>query len=378
MSIESLAAPALPRITAGFLAAVEVTPTTVPTTQPDTVGTMLFLAVLLAIGLATAGGVGVFRRFSIADAPERLAVDRPAWPAAVALVVGLAAWLGLQVGYGFYRAAEWGAAGNAQPMSAADFTAADYAWLATIPAAAGFLAFLVADALCGRLHRPLGYAPPRVPAGIALGVVGAIIILPVVLVASNLLEWLYHTVGYEHPTEHDLLRVMTDADQRTRLLLIVGAAVGAPVFEEMLFRGHLQTLFVWLFDRITRPRRPAEGFPVIEGPPPLPPLAAAPVERPDYATHASPLPPPPVPMAVLPLEPELPNPRRDARVRWAAVVVASLLFAIVHPLWTVPLIFVLSLGLGYAYERTGNLWVPIVIHAIFNGSQTLIFLGMRE
>ena len=28
----------------------------------------------------------------------------------------------------------------------------------------------------------------------------------------------------------------------------------------------------------------------------------------------------------------------------------------------------------YAYERTGNLWVPILIHAAFNTSSTLVFL----
>jgi membrane protease YdiL (CAAX protease family) len=39
-----------------------------------------------------------------------------------------------------------------------------------------------------------------------------------------------------------------------------------------------------------------------------------------------------------------------------------------------PLIFVLSLCLGYAYERTGNLWVPITIHALFNTIETVYSL----
>ena len=45
------------------------------------------------------------------------------------------------------------------------------------------------------------------------------------------------------------------------------------------------------------------------------------------------------------------------------------------PPWMAPLIFVLSLCLGYAYERTGNLWVSIIIHAAFNTTSTVIFLN---
>jgi membrane protease YdiL (CAAX protease family) len=61
-------------------------------------------------------------------------------------------------------------------------------------------------------------------------------------------------------------------------------------------------------------------------------------------------------------------------MRWLAVVITSVIFAVVHPLWMAPLIFVLSICLGYAYERTGNLWVPIVMHALFNTSSTIVFL----
>ena len=63
--------------------------------------------------------------------------------------------------------------------------------------------------------------------------------------------------------------------------------------------------------------------------------------------------------------------------RWAAVVVTSALFALVHAAWSAPPIFILSVGLGYAYERTGNLWVPITMHLLFNAIQTLFFLNLR-
>ena len=54
---------------------------------------------------------------------------------------------------------------------------------------------------------------------------------------------------------------------------------------------------------------------------------------------------------------------------FGCLLAASILFALVHPLPTFPPIFFLSLCLGYVYERTGNLWASIFIHAIFNGSQ---------
>ena len=31
-----------------------------------------------------------------------------------------------------------------------------------------------------------------------------------------------------------------------------------------------------------------------------------------------------------------------------------------------PTLFTLSLALGYIYERTGNLWAAVSLHAIFN------------
>jgi membrane protease YdiL (CAAX protease family) len=53
---------------------------------------------------------------------------------------------------------------------------------------------------------------------------------------------------------------------------------------------------------------------------------------------------------------------------WLAIGATSLLFAMVHgnPTHWPPL-FVLSLGLGYSYEKSGSLWRPIFMHALFNG-----------
>jgi membrane protease YdiL (CAAX protease family) len=63
-----------------------------------------------------------------------------------------------------------------------------------------------------------------------------------------------------------------------------------------------------------------------------------------------------------------------AAARWGAIVLTSLCFAAIHPgLWMMPPIFFLSLCVGYAYERTGNLWAPITMHAVFNTTSTILY-----
>jgi membrane protease YdiL (CAAX protease family) len=64
--------------------------------------------------------------------------------------------------------------------------------------------------------------------------------------------------------------------------------------------------------------------------------------------------------------------------RWLAILIASFAFTLVHgALWLAPPIFLLSLCLGYAYDRTRNLWVSILIHASFNAASVAMFLFLR-
>jgi membrane protease YdiL (CAAX protease family) len=54
--------------------------------------------------------------------------------------------------------------------------------------------------------------------------------------------------------------------------------------------------------------------------------------------------------------------------RWFSAVFTSLIFAIIHfHVGSAPQLFLLGMGLAIAYEQTGSLLVPIVMHAIFNG-----------
>ncbi|RME38375.1 MAG: CPBP family intramembrane metalloprotease, partial [Planctomycetota bacterium] len=54
--------------------------------------------------------------------------------------------------------------------------------------------------------------------------------------------------------------------------------------------------------------------------------------------------------------------------RWAAIVIAAAMFGGVHftQPHAVPALIALGLVLGYAYECSGALWTPVVLHALFN------------
>lgn len=61
---------------------------------------------------------------------------------------------------------------------------------------------------------------------------------------------------------------------------------------------------------------------------------------------------------------------------WLAIFIASILFALMHP-WQHWLgIFALSVGMGYAYERSGSLFRPIFMHILFNTASVVTALLM--
>lgn len=64
--------------------------------------------------------------------------------------------------------------------------------------------------------------------------------------------------------------------------------------------------------------------------------------------------------------------REFTRQPWLTLVITACAFAYMHQAWSWPAIFVLAICLGYAYERTGNLWTCIFMHAIFNGTELIL------
>ena len=61
---------------------------------------------------------------------------------------------------------------------------------------------------------------------------------------------------------------------------------------------------------------------------------------------------------------------------WVAIVLTSTLFCLVHmPQWhTMGALFALSVVLGYNYERCGRLYPAILIHALFNAGNIVIWM----
>jgi membrane protease YdiL (CAAX protease family) len=65
--------------------------------------------------------------------------------------------------------------------------------------------------------------------------------------------------------------------------------------------------------------------------------------------------------------------RYTTKMPWLAIPLASACWALIHePFERLP-IFFLGLCLGYIYERTGNLWMCIVVHSLFNLTSIVIF-----
>jgi len=158
------------------------------------------------------------------------------------------------------------------------------------------------------------------------GAVGFVVYYPIWLLGAfgiGIIYSFFRVEVQDHATLQALEQLEHHPNVVAQWILILSAAVVAPFAEELFFRGILQTTLV------------QRGFGFL-----LPQLMR--VEG-----RAIPYTPP-------------------AWHRWLAIVVTSVAFACVHEWDAAPMIFVLSLGLGYVYERTGNLWASMTFHFLFN------------
>jgi membrane protease YdiL (CAAX protease family) len=307
-----------------FLAA---TATDVP--AEATTGQMLVSATLVTLaGLALAVPAGVFRRRSVVGPARLLADDESralARGVAMVAVSGMAVWFLSQILLVGHATTGLSPGQRASGDVSALISPAQFAVLATAPALAGLFVLVVGDLMFGRVVvEKLGYLPSRLPGGLVAGTIGIIVVLPLIYACSIVMQLVYTLIGYEHPAAHELLLKLNDtgSDPLARYGLIFGAVLCAPVFEEFLFRGHLQSILLAFFQKFV-------------------PTAPAPPAWP----------------------------------RWAAIFATALLFTVVHAAWTAPPIFLLAVALGYVYERTGNLWAAIVVHALFNGLSTWVYVN---
>jgi membrane protease YdiL (CAAX protease family) len=315
------------------------------------------LYVLAAIGFAVAGLLGLFRGASVYGG--RMSLYPRLVPLAAPFLIGAVTFFLSQVLYLAYVQAARGNPG--EPFNPSLLVLSDWLVLATAPFVAAMAAMSLANAFIpGAGLKKLGLRPVLILPGLLCGVAGILIAAPIVFWFSAVSEWFYRKIDYVHPMEHDLLRALPEASAGQTILLLIGIMVCAPVMEEILFRGHLQTLL----RRLLGGRR-------IEPTEPSPPgMPASPVDQPIDGTatpildYTVPQPPPWTPI----------DRSTSPWTAWVAILVTSMVFAVIHPIWSAPPIFLLSIALGFAYERTGNLWTPIFMHALFNASSTALFV----
>ncbi len=193
-----------------------------------------------------------------------------------------------------------------------------------------------------------GLAWNRLRRDASVGFVAFLLIAPIIygiqFIAAQVWE------RNEHPVELMMLENLTG---RVAILAIVSAVFLAPAVEELLFRGLFQGWLTRLL--VPKPEAPDLRAPDLDewiaDEPTAEPLVAPTRRR---------------------LLPRIPDPVRSA----LPVLLTSSVFALVHmPQWPAPLaIFLLSLGLGEVYQRTGSLVASFVLHAAFNGLSTLALI----
>ena len=172
-----------------------------------------------------------------------------------------------------------------------------------------------------------------------MGFVNLLAAWPLMMAAITMTVFVAKLIsGQEYEMQqHQQLEMITEYPQLPlRIMIVFVAVVIAPLLEEMLFRGFVQTTIRSILDlRFSNfncrfeigNRQPAIG-------------------------------------------------NRQSTSAWPAIAVSSVFFAIMHANpghW--PALFVLGVCLGYSYEKSGSLFRPIFIHLFFNASSVAIALN---
>jgi membrane protease YdiL (CAAX protease family) len=317
-------------------------------TQPVSGENPIVLVTFLAwavVGLVMAKGLGAFRKNSIVG-PERLRAQDSGWDPFILFCMAFSL---TSMGMGFLLHRQLNDDQKLLALSAE-----------------GSLGACVVIVVLTSLFRPgmlrsLGTNPKWIPAGVAGGAATLFVLYPLIMLTGSVVAAVYQMVHAPQPGPHELLQLLGNTHNRSMMAATVGlAVVAAPIAEELMYRGLLQTALVrgfWALIDSGKKSDPLEVSP-------------APVLNPTGSL-------PPVLNYFRGSVPSLD--KAPAAARWAGVVVAALVFAAVHMnlVFFFP-IFVLALGLGYVYERTGNIWVNITTHSLFNGAQILFFMAAMK
>lgn len=198
-----------------------------------------------------------------------------------------------------------------QPQHGAPTTG--HAWLGLIAYVAQFLPpacyLIIRPLAAGRSLKRVGLIPRHALAdarSAVLTLLASICLVSGVIFLASEIGMMF---GQKTPiVGHPLLRQMMEEKAVVPLIImIVSAVIIAPILEEFLFRGLVQSIFVQLF---------------------------------------------------------------GIELRWLAIVFTAALFMLAHldlVNWQgMPGLFVLGIALGWVFERTGDIWTDVFVHAGFN------------
>jgi membrane protease YdiL (CAAX protease family) len=155
------------------------------------------------------------------------------------------------------------------------------------------------------------------------GFVNLLSVWPLVMLAIVLVILLgkfFYGAGYEMQKHEELELIAQYPQVSVRVVILLTTVFIVPVFEEFLFRGLFQTTVRSLLENWQSRLKGGKGA-------------------------------------------------------WAAIAISSALFATVHSTaahW--PALFVLSMCMGYAYEKSGSLLRSIAVHSLFNLGSVLATL----
>lgn len=163
----------------------------------------------------------------------------------------------------------------------------------------------------GRIRRGLGLCGRHWLYDTLRGGVGFVALLPWCLGLAMASAWVLRQINPDLVRLHTMLGILPELNVGWQAVVIVSAVILAPLVEELIFRGLMQSML----------RR-------VIGP-------------------------------------------------WGAILASTGIFAFLHfgqGAQAIPALLLLSVVLGYNYERTGRLVAPIAIHMLFNLVMILIFL----
>ncbi len=168
--------------------------------------------------------------------------------------------------------------------------------------------------------RRIGAVPRHPFRDVAWGALGLLAAIPLVMSTMLIATMIGQSLGYPpEPIGHKLLELLGESDSMlASALMVVSAAVIAPVLEEMFYRGLLQSVVVEALGKDKR---------------------------------------------------------------WIAVLSVGLFFPLAHlggVSWqALPGLFVFGVLLGWLYERSGSLWPSIFVHAGFNSFNIVLALLLQ-